>query len=87
MSTIVIAREGEGLSGPSARTVAAGLVLAGSLALIGTGAFWLTSTEEAPPPAAHVAAPVHAQAVVTAPAPICVDGKPTSDQVPADSCI
>ncbi|TMJ13304.1 MAG: hypothetical protein E6G94_12215 [Alphaproteobacteria bacterium] len=87
MSTIVIARGGDELAGPSARAVTAGLVLAGSLALIGTGAFWLTSSEQAPLPA-PVAAPARVvTAPVTAPAPICVDGKPTSDQVPADSCI
>jgi hypothetical protein len=87
MSMIVIARGGEELAGWSARTVATGLVLAGSLALIGTGAFWLSAAEEAPPPVQIAAPPAPAPAAVTAPAPICVDGKPTSVQVPADSCI
>jgi hypothetical protein len=91
----------EGRISPKAIGTAA--ILAGALAVAGVGIYWLatepTSVRNETPaaasperpanaePAAASVAPAEAEPLVAAPAPTCVDGRPASDDVPADACL
>ncbi len=97
MAAISIDSEGHarrgGISSPKGLWIALIVLLA--LAVAALGAYWL-ATAAAGPAAESIArpeapsrpaAPAASEPLLKAPAASCVDGRPASDEVPADACL
>jgi hypothetical protein len=96
MAAISIDSEGHARRGGiSPKGMGIALIVLLALAVAALGAYWLTTAPAGPaagstarPEASsRPAAPAASEPLLKAPAASCVDGRPASDEVPADACL
>ena len=97
MAAISIDSEGHARRGGmfSPKGIGIALIVLLALAMAALGAYWLATAPAGPAagpsarpePSARPAAPAEAEPLLKAPTASCVDGRPASDEVPADACL